>query len=1421
VPLERALGVILSTLDSLSDAGAVVRAALTTGYPLGLIVLYPTDEITTGCYAGAMADYELDEATLYIACGRLFDDEPTELTLGVGAHNVGRDFKTVLAHELGHLVMPRVEEVIGKKIRIVFDEHPKEYWEAGVSRYAGTDDHEMFAEAFAAWTHAGYAQSEKKLPPSMAEIFEQAGITQGAVELVKARKPRDVLTVDGEVISAATVTEILDAVDDGDWFAIADTLTPAMSQAFEDAGYEEITAAGVSAADAASLFEVVDKGAEKYAEEHSAELISGLEDTTRDSIRGTIEDAITEGWSKPELELELQNNFAFSEARANLIAHTELAMAHSRGRIDVATEAGATGKKWLLSDDHDYEDECNDCADAGVVDMDEDFDDNGNDFPPAHPNACFDGTTYVAYGKTRQLVRAAYSGPAVTLEAEACHDTVDLMPRDAGSVNDSLARCAGVKHQRGFFDLPRRDVARIASPIPSQRIALTIGPNHPVLTRRGFVKAAELREGDQLLYDVRCKLNASLTPSCGRQPNLKKIPFFEDAFKAMHLIFGSTNIAKATHYFHGDEEFIYGEVDAVRPARGLLPVLDPLGIEQLRKCQLTGADTSAAHVASCSTCQAFFERTFSTAVGNMGGSSYLRAFSTFLFGPPKFHCYRVISCHKSSFVGYAFDASTTTGLYNNGGLVVKNCLCDWTASYPGDEESSDEEPDDSEEADSEEADSEEADAEEEDDTEKMAKADDYAEAHNYNNPLGYADDYEAHTPSPEEEAWNEELVVLANLAITSAAREDRDGQRIGGRALAATLSAALGHEVIVDRLNDHRRAYELHAIAAKHYECDYLNSKAAALHAEASALHWMIVGFLDLQWRHTRKLAKEEVGHEFHGNQWTGGTGEKPTSTKETTIKGKVYDLFKSGHEFSYAELSAATGEKESSLKSSISYLKNGLYSDKLVLNIVKDKTTGLMHLEPSKSEGMGKPVGIGKPEVVGKPEAIGKPESVGKPESTGGKISTAEADKVYQGKLNSALEQLKAGSNSAAAIQNFKTAKAEAMAEWKQNTTGVKTDPKLPGDTVYQADKNLQANLKIGMAPTQAHETWKSDTAKEKAGTLGAKPVAAEKPFGPATAKPESVGGPKLAVVEYTPSDAARVGVPKDTVPEGFKQVAVEDFKGPTSAFEKGANELHSSLGKSSGTSEENKAYVQGLLAAQLKDSPNFQALKSANGDTSSTPQQFTLESRLVGSWAGTSGDNNAVSVGMQLAARDLFGMQEKDLSMKALSAIKNAGSEENVMKQAGKSFGKEIDTKIVAAGLQEFVGGMYRATQADLAARGVKDVYVARGMKISGGVHPEIAGVKLQPISSFSTKYSTATGFSGSKGSVFSAKVPASQVLSTYMSGFGCSNEHEVTVLAHVGMQALRLRNSDAHNFHDAATKAYNHLGPKGFSNVTASGI
>jgi hypothetical protein len=92
---------------------------------------------------------------------------------------------------------------------------------------------------------------------------------------------------------------------------------------------------------------------------------------------------------------------------------------------------------------------------------------------------------------------------------------------------------------------------------------LTVTMNHPVLTGRGWVPASEVSEGDQVVRQ-------SYTESTWAGEDFDHVPArVEEVFDALKATAPSGWCAAAATDFHGDGEFVKGEVDVVG-AHGLL-----------------------------------------------------------------------------------------------------------------------------------------------------------------------------------------------------------------------------------------------------------------------------------------------------------------------------------------------------------------------------------------------------------------------------------------------------------------------------------------------------------------------------------------------------------------------------------------------------------------------------------------------------------------------------------------------------------------------------------------------------------------------------------------------------------------------------------------------------------------------------------
>jgi 8-oxo-dGTP pyrophosphatase MutT (NUDIX family) len=291
---------------------------------------------------------------------------------------------------------------------------------------------------------------------------------------------------------------------------------------------------------------------------------------------------------------------------------------------------------------------------------------------PAHPNAVLEGSTFASFGPAHEMARARFMGPAIEL----------------------------------------RTSAKI----------VTIGPNHPMLTKRGFVRAADLKEGDELLHDLRTEGATSAS-----EADFEQVAMVEDVFEAAgpsaSCITGSLSSAN----FHGDEASCYGEVEVIRAKQLLTPVLDPCGIEQFGELVLPMSGAELQLVALLGAGQQALGAVFLASSRGMGGgdlalpivSAHVAPFEPFLVGCRStretalaqdcidnraagsilasetddtgpaciadadvsagcFRWHRVLDVRHVLFDGWAFDASTSSQLYLSDGYVVHNCRCLFT-----------------------------------------------------------------------------------------------------------------------------------------------------------------------------------------------------------------------------------------------------------------------------------------------------------------------------------------------------------------------------------------------------------------------------------------------------------------------------------------------------------------------------------------------------------------------------------------------------------------------------------------------------------------------------------------------------------------------------------------------------------------------
>lgn len=584
-----------------------------------------------------------------------------------------------------------------------------------------------------------------------------------------------------------------------------------------------------------------------------------------------------------------------------------------------------------------------------------------------------------------------------------------------------------------------------------------------------------------------------------------------------------------------------------------------------------------------------------------------------------------------------------------------------------------------------------------------------------------------------------------------------------------------------------------------------------------------LLAFLMKKARETRDDA--QPGHPFYGNQYTDiPLGPKPTSTKATVTKHAVHELLSSGHPWSIDELASITGhQNKTTLQSWMSMFKSEKTAgSKGKLDIVK--LPGGMY-QVVKPNGQPATAGPALPEGWNegiKEESAQPAEPIPPPavEPPKGKvsdpvivpsspISKADANASYDAEMQSANDALKhfgpivddvAPASFEMVAKAWKQKKAKAMAQWAANVHGKAFEPK----PVEVFPEDLQLMKDLAVATDKANQDaalakWKSATIESK---TGAKKLSSPSPA-PTSKPPEQPPAPPKAAEAPSPP-AAPLKAPEALVPDGWAGVEHSDFEvdpnHPTkpSKFAGEMDKLHTQLFANHQDKVKNKMTIQQHLTDRLKASPHFQSMQEQYSKKNGSLQYGgSLPARLISEWATSSGDHHAISVSAQLAVRDAFNMKPETVETSAFHYLQSA-SEEQTYKDAAANLG--IDTSSpqklegFKQGMRDFALAQYHATQDHFKAQGIKELHLVRGMKFGAGTaDAKKVNLKLQPASSFSTNYSTVVGFAGGH-SLFMVKVPASQVLSSFVTGYGCTHEHEVVVLNHENLTAVQVGKSKA---------------------------
>lgn len=198
-------------------------------------------------------------------------------------------------------------------------------------------------------------------------------------------------------VDASEIERILEQIDLSGLVVLADDYQEVYEELAKDGAAVALAQIGVSDERMVTL---VNEKAVEWAKARAAEMVGKklladgslidnpnaqwvITDATREILNSFVAEAIESGWSNETLADKIQETYAFSDDRAEMIARTETAFSDVQGNMIAYRESGLVDKKqWLASDDC-----CDDCEaiDGKIVDIDDEFVD-GVDEPPYHPN---------------------------------------------------------------------------------------------------------------------------------------------------------------------------------------------------------------------------------------------------------------------------------------------------------------------------------------------------------------------------------------------------------------------------------------------------------------------------------------------------------------------------------------------------------------------------------------------------------------------------------------------------------------------------------------------------------------------------------------------------------------------------------------------------------------------------------------------------------------------------------------------------------------------------------------------------------------------------------------------------------------------------------------------------------------------------
>lgn len=459
-----------------------------------------------------------------------------------------------------------------------------------------------------------------------------------------------------------------------------EAMTPEVAAALRDAMIDGVNRGLVQVeVNDSDLISEVNTVASNWARERAAELVGmkyddagelvenpraqyAISNTTRDELRRIITNAFEKETKKDELISEVQDAGIFSDARATMIARTEVVRAQTLGNFEIWKKSGLVKSvRWQISDDNP----CPVCEqnDDVIRKLGEPFP-SGDLHPQIHPNCFTAGTLVSSLDPVAKHYRRRFNGEVVTIRVASGEQT-------------------------------------------------TVTPNHPILTDNGWIAAGDLKEGENLIY---CGDPGTIGLELGILPDNQLMPtLIENVPSALGKSFkmSSGSMPVASEDFHGDG-ITDSEVDIEWPEGSIESEVDSPLLQELCERELCPTHRQMFSLAYGGTFAKFGKCAGSSSDRPMSSGNDVSAFAlgisgpgepdgighashgTALLAPPirqgahvhsdlpteietrlasHISFVKIVALGRSYFDGHVFNLETDSGYYIANGLIAKNCAC--------------------------------------------------------------------------------------------------------------------------------------------------------------------------------------------------------------------------------------------------------------------------------------------------------------------------------------------------------------------------------------------------------------------------------------------------------------------------------------------------------------------------------------------------------------------------------------------------------------------------------------------------------------------------------------------------------------------------------------------------------------------------